>query len=220
MLIVHHLNDSRSQRILWVLEELGIPYEIKKYQRTETMQAPQELLDINPIGKSPVISDGDIILAESGAIIEYLIEKYGNGKWKPTTDSGYIDNLYYTHTAEGSLMPLLVQKLMLQVIPQKAPYIISYLLRYIFGTVDASFLQPDVDRFIKLIEGHLSKVEYFAGGTEPTSADFAMSFPLEALVLEKMAGPHITKYVLKFQSRPGYQRALEKGGDYSYVAKL
>ncbi|KAJ7599334.1 thioredoxin-like protein [Mycena floridula] len=215
--IVHHLNDSRSQRILWTLEELGVPYEIKKYQRTATQQAPKELLEVHSLGKSPVITDGTITLAESGAIIEYLIAKYG----KPTTisDAGYLDNLYYTHAAEASFMPLLSQKILFQIIPQKSPWVIRWILNYVFGQVNGLFLQPAIDNFKNMVEEHLSKNEYFAGGTELTSADFAMLFPLEGLAFGKLAGPNTTKYVERIQSRPAYQRALEKGGEFAYVIK-
>lgn len=217
MLTVHHLNDSRSQRILWLLEEIGVPYEIKKYTRMPDMLAPKELLAVNPIGKAPVISDGDINLAESGAIIEYIIHKYGNGKWKPTTDDGNVANLYYLHMAEGSLMPILVQKLVFRIIPQKAPFFLRPILNAVFSKIDSRFLQPDVEKFSQLIESHLSTREYFSG-EELTAADFAMSFPLESMVAEKLAGVHTTEYVLRIQSRPAYKRALAKGGDYAYAA--
>ncbi|EJU03396.1 thioredoxin-like protein [Dacryopinax primogenitus] len=115
-LVLHHLNNSRSQRILWLLEELGVPYEIKSYHRLPSMQAPPELKAIHPLGKSPVMQDGDVNLAESGAIIEYLIKKYGKGRFDPGED-GWVDNLYYTHYAEGSLQPIIVMSLIFSILP-------------------------------------------------------------------------------------------------------
>ncbi|KAG8750585.1 hypothetical protein FRC12_012816, partial [Ceratobasidium sp. 428] len=151
-IIVHHLNNSRSQRILWLLEELEVPYEIKRYERTEDMLAPKELRDVHPLGLSPVITDGEIVLAESGAIVgafpsswngndstkahlillEYLIGKYGAGRFNPP-ESGYVDNLYFTHYTEGTLMPLFVNRIIFTVAPQRAPFFIRPVMNLIFG---------------------------------------------------------------------------------------
>ncbi|KAH7910141.1 thioredoxin-like protein [Hygrophoropsis aurantiaca] len=219
--IVHHLNDSRSQRILWLLEELEVPYELKKYNRAADRTAPKELLEISPLGKAPVISDGDITLAESGAIVAYLIERYGKDKDHPPV-SGRIDDLYYSHYAEGSLMPLLVQKLIFTIIPQRAPYLISFLLKTVFGRIIKTMLDPQVRKHVNLIEGHLATAgTWFAGGENPTSADYMMGFPLEAMVHEMpdAAGPNMKAYVNNIQNRPAYKRALERGGTYAF-AKL
>ena len=119
MIIVHHLNNSRSQRILWMLEELGVPYEVKRYEREPSMQAPASLRAVHPLGKSPVITDGDRPLAESGAILEYLVDTYGNGRFRPApARRSSIHYTYFLHYAEGSLMPLLLMKLIFSRIPR------------------------------------------------------------------------------------------------------
>ncbi|KAF7973908.1 hypothetical protein HWV62_13950 [Athelia sp. TMB] len=144
-IIVHHLNDSRSQRILWLLEELELPYEIKQHTRQSDQRAPPELLAVNPLGKSPVIQDGDVTLAESGAIVEYIIEKYGRPQDKPT-EAGKLDNLYYVHYSEGTLMPVLVNKLVFQIIPTQAPFFIRPLLWIVFGQVDKQLTAPELKK--------------------------------------------------------------------------
>ncbi|KAF9456872.1 thioredoxin-like protein [Collybia nuda] len=220
MLTVHHLNNSRSQRVLWLLEELEVPYEIKKYDRDANQQAPKELLAINPLGKSPVITDGDVTLAESGAIVEYLISKYDrNGKFS-TLESGYLDNLYFTHYAEGSLMPLLIQKIIFGIVPKKAPFLVRPLVSIIFGQLEKMIIQPEYKRHYELIDAHLNKVtSWFAGGDHPTSADFQMAFPLEAIVTTApdLASQKMKEYVKRVQERPAYKRGIEKGGPYAYA---
>ncbi|EDR09487.1 uncharacterized protein LACBIDRAFT_319137 [Laccaria bicolor S238N-H82] len=222
MLTVHHLNNSRSQRILWLLEELNVPYQVKKYERTPQLTAPKELLEINSLGKSPVITDGDVNLAESGAIVEYVIEKYGNGKATPP-ESGKLDNLYFSHYAEGSFMPVLVQKLIFDIVPQRSPFYIRPFASMIFGQLNKQLVQPEITKHVALIEAHLAKSKsiFFAGGDEPTSADYQMVFPLEALTdgAPDRLGPKIKEYVKTIHDRPAYKRALEKGGEYAY-AKL
>ncbi|KAF8956330.1 thioredoxin-like protein [Flammula alnicola] len=222
MLIVHHLNNSRSQRILWLLEELGVPYEIKKYERTPEQQAPPELLAISPLGKSPVITDGDVTLAESGAIVEYVITKYGNGKGVPP-DSGYLDNLYFSHYAEGSLMPVIVQKITFDLIPKRSPFLIRPFVNMIFSQLNKQLVQPEMEKHLTMIETHLQKSTsvFFAGGQEPTSADYQMAFPLEVIVVDapQVAGPKIKEFVRAIHEREAYKAALSKGGEYSY-AKL
>jgi len=222
MLTVHHLNDSRSQRILWLLEELQVPYEIKKYQRNAQQLAPPELLEISPLGKSPVLTDGDITVAESGAIVDYVIAKYGNGKAVPT-QSGYLDNLYFTHYAEGSLMPILVLKYIFELIPKNTPFFIRPILNMVFGQLDKLLVQPEIKKHLEMIESHLEKSQslWFAGGQGPTAADYQMIFPLEGIVsaAPNSAGPHIKNYVQAVHDREAYKKALERGGEYIY-AKL
>jgi len=226
-LIVHHLNDSRSQRVLWLFEELELPYEIKKYTRLPTHQAPKELFDVNPLGKAPVITDNGLNIAESGAIVEYVIEKYGNGK-ALVPEAGKLDNLYYTHYAEGTLMPLLVNKLIFSLVPGHAPFFIRPLVRLIFSQLDETLVVPQLKTNLAMIEAHLAKVKaatpdaatkgfFFAGGTEPTCADYMMQFPLEAMVSRAPAGDLVKEYVTLNQARPAYKRGLEKGGEYSYA---
>jgi len=185
------------------------------------MTAPKELVAISPLGKSPVITDGDVTLAESGAIIEYIIKKYGRPQDVPP-ESGKIHDLYFTHYSEGSLMPLLVQQLIYTVIPKRAPFFLRYFLGYIFSSISSQIITPELKKHKILIETHLSKTgEWFAGGDHPTAADYMMSFPLEAMVSEapEMLGPKAAEFVKRVQSRPAYKRGLEKGGDYAY-AKL
>jgi len=224
-IVVHHLNDSRSQRILWLLEELELPYEIKKYQRGPDQLAPKELYAVNPLGKSPAISDEDLVLAESGAIVEYLIDKYGRDKDRPS-EAGKLDNLYYTHYAEGTLMPLLVNKYIFSIIPSRMPFFLRPVLWFVFGKLDSALIEPGLKKNRELIENHLTKMKnnssgcgWFAGGDHPTSADYMMSFPLEMFVSSVGAGDgdRITGWVKNMHERPAYKRALEKGGEYAYA---
>jgi len=218
--VLYHLNDSRSQRILWLMEELEIPYEIKKYQRTKEGSAPKELENVHPLGTAPVIVDGSITLGESGAIVEYLISKYGNGKAQPP-EAGKVDDLYFTHYCEGSLMPLLVNKLIFTMIPERAPFLLRPLLRSIFSNVQNVMVNPRLKKHAALIEEHLSKCgTWIAGGEEPTTADYMMGFALEAWATgNDVLGPNTMAYIQRIHERPAYKRALEKGGEYKY-AKL
>ncbi|KAF7349199.1 Glutathione s-transferase [Mycena sanguinolenta] len=204
MIVVHHLDDSRSQRILWLLEELGATYQVKRYQRTSAGLAPKALLHVTPLGKSPVITDGDVTLAESSAIIEYLINKYSvDGKLKaPSSGPEYLNNLYFLHFAEG---------FMAQDVRQTATAL--------FRQVQKQRIEPEIKKYAAFVEAHLQEVDWFAGGPGPTAADFAMSFPLECLALIKMAGPKCLAYVSRIQARPAYLRALERG-ESRYAYKL
>jgi len=222
MLTVHHLNNSRSQRILWLLEELKVPYEIKKYERRPDKRAPPELLAISPLGKSPVITDDNITLAESGAIVEYLITKHGNGKAVPP-ESGFIDNIYFSHYAEGTLMPIFIQRMIFDFVPKNAPFLIRPIVKMVFGQLITLLVEPEIKKNLTMIEAHLEKSKsiFFAGGQEPTSADYQMTFPLEALVTVSpdKVGPKIKEYVRTMHEREAYKAALTKGGEYAY-AKL
>ncbi|KIP09910.1 hypothetical protein PHLGIDRAFT_101988 [Phlebiopsis gigantea 11061_1 CR5-6] len=216
---VHHLNNSRSQRILWLLEELEIPYKIVHHKRQGDGLAPVELKAIHPIGTAPIITDGPVTVAESGAIVEYLIGKYGNGKFVPS-ESGMVDNLFFTHYTEGTVMPLLVNKLIFSIAPSRSPFILRPLVRLVFSGLETGFVLPRLTGHAKIIEDHLSKCgDWLAGGQGPTSADFMMSFALEAWVSElpDMLGPKIKEYVGRIHERPAYQRALTKGGEYKYA---
>jgi len=206
VIIVHHLNNSRSQRVLWVLEELGIEYEVKFYERdAKTMLAPASLHQVHPLGKSPVIVDADLTIAESGAIIEYLVGRYDNGQLVPAI--GTPERLRYTywlHYAEGSAMPPL-------------------LLRFIFdhfgiGDSDAvsAFIEPQIKLHFDYIEGELRKNTWFAG-EEFTAAEIQMSFPLEmvAMLPEEVENrPKLKEFLDRIHARPAYKRALERGGKY------
>ncbi|KAK9895166.1 thioredoxin-like protein [Cystobasidium minutum MCA 4210] len=227
---LHHLEQSRSQRILWLLEELDIPggYEIKTYKR-ENGLAPKELREIHPLGKSPVIVDGDLVVAESAVIVDYLIRKYGNGRF--TTPEGdeqkALDNLYFQHFAEGSLMPPLVMKLVFSTMVEKSPFFIRPISSALAGQVTSGYIDPNLKKMFALIDSYLAKDggrKWLAGTDEPTAADFLMSFPLETAVNggrmdTSLVSERIREYVQRVQSRPAYTRGLEKGPDYKYGPK-
>src|SRR6201996_4619473 len=181
MLTLHHLNDSRSQRILWLLEELGTPYELKRYQRdAKTRLAPPELLAVHPLGKSPVIVDGDVTVAESGAIIEYLVDNYGGGRMVPPSGSPQrLRYTYWLHYAEGSAMtPLLLKLVFDRIATNPTPWPISAIARRIAGTVTNAYIAPNLQRHLDYIESELNSHAWFAG-EQFTAADVQMSFPLE-----------------------------------------
>jgi glutathione S-transferase len=225
MIIVHHLNNSRSQRVLWLLEELGVPYEIKHYTRdAKTMLAPPELRAVHPLGKSPVITDdasGEVVtVAESGAIVEYLIDTYGDGQLKPAANTPErLRYTYWLHYAEGSAMPPLLMKLIFDEV-EKAPmpFFIRPIAKAISGKVKAAFIKPQLKTHLDYMEGELGKLTWFAG-KEFSGADIQMSFPLEAA--HARAGldesrPHLMAYLKRIHARPAYKRALKKGGPYSF----
>jgi glutathione S-transferase len=219
MIIVHHLNNSRSQRVLWLLEELGLPYEIKPYQRdAKTMLAPPELREVHPLGKSPVITDGDLTIAESGAIVEYLIDTYGDGRLKPAP--GTPERLRYTywlHYAEGSAMPPLLMKLVFDEVERAPmPFFVKPIAKAISGKVKKTFINPQIKTHLDFMEGELGKATWFAG-KEFTAADIQLSFALEAAA--SRAGlnekrPHLMAWLKRIHARPAYKRALKKGGAY------
>jgi glutathione S-transferase len=221
MVVVHHLNNSRSQRVLWLLEELQVPYEVKRYERDEkTMLAPPTLLAVHPLGKSPVIVDGDVSVAESGAIMEYLVDKYGAGRLKPA--AGTAERLRYTywlHYAEGSIMPPLLLKLVFgRVASNPAPWPISAIARKIATTVDSSFIAPNLKRHLDYMEAELNAHTWFAG-EEFTAADVQMSFPLEAAASRAgldAARPKLMGFLERIHARDAYKRALARGGAYDY----
>lgn len=219
MIVLHHLENSRSQRILWLLEELGLPYDIRHYHRDPvTSLAPPELLAIHPLGKSPVITDGGHTLAESGAIIEYLVETHGNGRLVPSAGSAdYLRYRYWLHYAEGSLMPILLLALVLRRIEGgPMPFFVRPVARGIAGKVKAAFVQPNLDRHLAFIEQTLGESGWFAGETF-TAADIQMSFPLEAVAVRAASIEHypaINAFLDRIHARPAYRRALEKGGPF------
>jgi glutathione S-transferase len=221
MVVVHHLNNSRSQRVLWLLEELGVPYEVKRYERdAKTMLAPPSLLAIHPLGKSPVIVDGDISVAESGAIIEYLVGKYGDGRLLPPAGTAQrLRYTYWLHYAEGSAMtPLLLKLVFDRVAENPAPWPVSAIARRIAATVTNSFIAPNLKRHLDFIETELNSNTWFAG-EQFTAADMQMSFPLEIAVARAgldASRPKSSAFLERIHARDGYQRALERGGKYDY----
>ena len=211
MIIVHHLENSRSQRILWMLEELGFDYQVKRYQRdAKTMLAPPELKRIHPLGKSPVIedldADGGRVVAETGAIVEYLVEKADGRLGPPPHRDSALRYRFWLHYAEGSMMPPLLLKLVLSRIP-------------LMGKPAIKRIQPMIDVHLDYVEAELAQRPWFAGD-ELTAADVMMSFPIEAA--RSRAGldgsrPATIAWLNKVHARPAYQAALAKGGPYAYA---
>lgn len=220
MITVHHLNNSRSQRILWLLEELEAPYQIKAYQRESTMLAPEGLKKVHPLGKSPVISDENRVIAESGAILEYLAEKYDTeGRLKLSDEDQRLQCRYWLHYAEGSLMPLMVMKLIFSRMG-KPP--VPWLLRPIgaaFGKgVQKGYLDKQIATHQHFIEQHLAANPWFAG-PQLSIADMQMSFPLQALAARGGGvTPNIHAWLEKVQARPAWQRAIQRGGELNLSA--
>jgi glutathione S-transferase len=220
VITVHHLNNSRSQRILWLLEELGVAYEIKRYQRDPaTMLAPPELLAVHPLGKAPVITDESHTIAESGAIIEYLLERYDDGRLLPPP--GTPERLryrYWLHFAEGSAMtPLLLKLIFDRIGTAPMPFFIKPIARGISAKVSGAFIAPNLTRHLDFMESELSAREWFAGA-EFSAADIQMSFPLE--VSRQRGGlddrrPRLMLFLERIHARAAYQRALAKGGAYA-----
>ena len=222
MIIVHHLNNSRSQRVLWLLEELGVTYEIKKYERDPaTMLAPPALMDVHPLGKSPVITDGDITVAESGAILEYLVERYDDGHLAPAIGTAErVRWRYWLHFAEGSAMPPLLIKLICDRVAQAPmPFFVKPIARAISTKVQAMMVQPNLKRQWDFMESELTQNKWFAG-SQFSAADIQMSFPIEAAA--QRAGldasrPRLMAFLKRIHARPAYKRALKTGGPYSFA---
>jgi glutathione S-transferase len=219
MIVVHHLNNSRSQRVLWLLEELGVEHEVKRYERDpSTMLAPPELRKVHALGKSPVITDGALTLAESGAIVEYLVTRRGSGRLAPAVDSPeWPRYLYWLHYAEGSAMPPLLIKLIFDRIEKSPmPFFARSIARGIVGKVRSSFIEPRLADHLNFMEGELGRSAWFAGD-EFTAADIQMSFPLELMVTRaglNSSRPRLMAFLARIHARPAYQRALERGGKY------
>jgi glutathione S-transferase len=222
MIVVHHLNNSRSQRVLWMLEELGVPYDIKRYQRdAKTMLAPPELRAVHPLGKSPVIQDGEVTLAESGAILEYLVERHGGGRLAPARGTPErLRYIYWMHFAEGSAMPPLLLLLIFNRI-EKAPmpFFVKPVARAIARRAKESFILPNNERNLDFMESELQGRDWFAGG-EFTAADIQMSFPLEAARARgglDERRPRLMDFLARIHARPAYRRAVERGGAYALM---
>jgi glutathione S-transferase len=219
VITVHHLNNSRSQRVLWLLEELELPYEIVKYERDpRTMLAPPSLQAIHPLGKSPVVVDDKLTLAESDAILEYLVDKYGKGRFVPAANTpAHAHYRYFMHYAEGSLMPYLLLRLITRRMRSaKVPFFAKPIVKKIAGKLGADFVEPNLRRHVEFLNAHFEKHDWVTGG-ELTAADVQMSFPLEALVARAKdlgVSPKIEAWVARAHARPAFKRALEKGGPY------
>ncbi|WP_185984404.1 glutathione S-transferase family protein [Aureimonas mangrovi] len=219
MITVHHLNNSRSQRVLWLLEELGLPYEVKRYERLKSLQAPPELKAVHPLGKSPILTEGDLTIAETGAIVAYVLETHARGRLLPEPGSpAYWDYQHFLHYAEGSAMPPLFLRLVLSQIPKRAPFFARPILSAAMAKVDSVLIEPETQRHMDHWEAALSKGGWFAGG-EFTAADVMMSFPVEAGAsrLDYSHRPALKDFLARIHARPAYKAALAKGGPYAYA---
>jgi glutathione S-transferase len=220
MITVHHLDNSRSQRVLWLLEELDLAYEVKSYRRDpRTMLAPPELRAVHPLGKSPVITDGPLTVAESGAILEYLVERHGAGRLKPAADGAdLLLYRYFMHYAEGSAMPPLLLKLVFDRLERAPmPFFIRPIARGIAGKAKAGFITPQINNHLDFLEAELARRPWFAGA-EFSAADVQMSFPLEAAAARgglDGGRPRLMDFLQRIHARDAYQRALQRGGPYA-----
>jgi glutathione S-transferase len=226
MITVHHLENSRSQRVLWLLEELGVPYQVQRYARDpKTMLAPPELRQVHPLGKSPVITDdiheAGLTVAESGAIVEYLVDVHGQGRLRPAPSTPEQRlYTYWLHFAEGSLMPPLLLKLVFDKIrAAKVPFFVKPVAKGIADQVSKAFITPNLTRLLAFMESELADRPWFAGA-EFTAADVQMSYPLEAAAARGGLGaehPGLLDWLTRIHARPAYQRALQAGGAYRAV---
>ena len=210
MRVLHHLEQSRSFRILWALEELELDYDIQLYKRLPNFSAPPSLKQVHPLGKAPVLVDQDQVLAESAVILEYLQESYDkNILFQPLNATSKQQFRYWMHYAEGSLMPLLVMHLVMDKVATQAPFLVKPIAKQVAKGVQAQFVQPRLKDHIDYLEGYLTQHEYFAGRF--SFADIQMSFPLEALQSRlKNKYPAITTYLKRLGHRPAYFRAKSK----------
>jgi len=221
MITIHHLNNSRSQRVLWLLEELGAIYEVKRYERdAKTMMAPRTLKQVHPLGKSPVITDNGKTIAETGAIIDYLLETHGDGRFIPKP--GTPERLRYTywmHYAEGSAMTPLLLKLVFNGIATNAPGLMRGLVKAVMQTAQQRVSDPQIALHVNYWDEELSRSTWFAG-EEFSAADIMMSFPLEAAASRAGARsrPMIASFLDRIHARPAYVTALKKGGPYAYAS--
>jgi glutathione S-transferase len=222
MITVHHLDNSRSQRILWLLEELGLDYEIKFYKRDpKTRLAPPELTAIHPLGKAPIVTDGDVTVAESGAIIEYLVGRYDDGSLLPAEGTRErLNYTYWLHYAEGSVMPLMLLSLVVSRIESaKLPFFARPIAKGIAKNIRGGYLGPNIKRHLAFIEARLGNSTWFCG-EEMCAADIQMSFALDAASVRTNlndAYPRMAECIARMQARPAYQAALEKGGPYTLM---
>jgi glutathione S-transferase len=219
MIVVHHLESSRSHRVLWLLEELGVEYEIKHYKRDkETIRAPHSLREVHPLGKSPVITDGALTLAESGAIIEYLVERHPAAEMAPARNTPeYARYIYWLHYAEGSAMPFLFLKLVLDRIEHAPmPLLARPIARSIARPLKRQLVEPELTAHLSFLEAELAKSRWFAGDAF-TAADIQLSYPIEAAVTRAgldASRPNLMAFLDRIHHRPAYRRAAERGGGY------
>jgi glutathione S-transferase len=222
MITVHHLENSRSQRVLWLLEELGLDYDIERYARDpKTMLAPPALRKVHPLGKSPVLTDGALTIAESGAIVEYLIDRYGAGRLIPP--HGTPERLRYTYWlyyAEGSAMsPLLLKLVFERLAKGPTPAVVRPVIRRVAHRAVSGFIDPQIALHLDYMESELGTSPWFAG-KEFSGADIQMSFPLEAAAARgglDSSRPRLFDFLQRIHDRPAYRRALDRGGEYALL---
>ena len=220
MITVHYLDNSRAHRVLWLLEELGLPYKVRRYSREADMRAPKALKTVHPLGKSPVIDDDGTVVAESGAIIEYLLGKYGEAGLVPPAGTPERERYrYWLHYAEGSAMPLIVMKLMFSALPAQVPGFLKPFAGMIARGASQKLIDPQMKDHVAFWNAELARDGWFAGESF-SAADIAMSFPLEAgmrrMVYDGETGA-IKQFLAAIRARPAYQRAVEKGGAYVFA---
>ena len=218
MLTLHHLENSQSMRILWLLEELELDYDFKMYDRDPvTRLAPAEYKAVSPLGTAPVITDGDLVLAETNAIIDYLLDEYGNGRLRPAPGTGErVPYLFWFHAAQGSFQPLLTTQYLFDAMRTKPPFPIRNIVGAVVGKVEEAFLRPRFDALYRLMEQALDGRSWFAGD-ELSAADIVMGFSMEFAAVR--AGmderyPNTQAFLERMRARPAYQRALEKDGKF------
>ncbi|MEM7431433.1 MAG: glutathione S-transferase [Pseudomonadota bacterium] len=222
MITVHHLENSRSHRLLWLLEEMGLSYEMRRYERhPETSLAPPELQKIHPLGKAPILVDDELVLAESGAIIEYLMTTYDAGTWRPTDGTAARrDYNFWLHYAEGSVMPLMLLSLIMSRIETAPmPFFVKPIAKQIAAKVRSGFLTHNVARHLRFMDDSLANRDWFCGD-ELTAADIQMSFPVEAAEARSDLAsdyPRLSDFLARIRERPAYRRAIEKGGPYQLM---
>lgn len=222
MLVVHHLENSRSQRILWLLEELGLEYEMKRYGRDkQTGLAPPELKDVHPLGKAPVIVDNGVTVAESGAIIEYLVQAYDDGTLHPAEGTAdWRTYTYWMHYAEGTFMPLMIIALILgRIETAPMPFFVKPIAKGIAGKVRSGYLDANISSNLAFMEQTLTESTWFCGD-KFTAADVQMSFALEAAEVRtnlSRSYPHLADFLISVRARPAYKAALDRGGHYELM---
>ena len=221
MIVVHHLTQSRSQRVLWLLEELGLPYEIVRHERDpETLLAPSALREVHPLGKAPVVVDGPLVLAESGAILDSLVERHGPQLRPPPGTPAWERYRYWMHYAEGSLMPPLLLKLVFDQIERRAPWPIRPVAKAIAGKVKSTLVTPNLQRHLDFLEAELARGPWFTGEAF-SAADVQMSFPIEAAAARAgldQRRPRLMDWLQRIHGRAAYQRAIERGGPFDIPA--
>ncbi len=222
MITLHHLENSQSIRILWLLEELGVEYDFKMYDRdVETFLAPDEYKKISPLGTAPVITDGDLVLSETNAIVDYILDQFGAGKLRPLANAPErIKYLFWFHTAQGSFQPLLTTNFVLNALKTRVPFFLKPIVRSVIGRAEDAFLKPRLDAMLTLIEKDLSASTWFAGDNL-TAADIVMGYCMEMAAARVGMGkkyPNAQRFLKQMHDRPAYQRALKKDGKFNPMA--